>query len=123
MAKEWPNMKSVGKVIRRRTYGDRSTFEVCNFIMSIEIDGKLFAHVVRGHWGVENKLHWSLDVIFREDHSKYRDRLGAQNLSAIRKMALGLLKKDKRTKKSLKRKRFHALTSPEFRESILKYFL
>ncbi|NGX58847.1 MAG: hypothetical protein K940chlam3_01755 [Chlamydiae bacterium] len=93
MAKEWLNMKSVGKVIRRRTYGDRSTFEVCYFIMSIEIDVKLFAHAVRGHWCVENKLHWSLDVIFREDHSKYRDRVGAQNLSAIRKMALGLLKK------------------------------
>jgi len=123
VAKEWPNMKSAGKVIRRRTYGDRSTFEVCYFIMSIEIDGKLFAHAVRGHWCVENKLHWSLDVIFREDHSKYRNRVGAQNLSAIRKMALGLLKKDKRTKKSLKRKRFQALISPEFRENILNYFL
>lgn len=115
VAKEWMNMKSTGKVIRRRTSGDRSTFEVCYFIMSIEIDAELFAHAVRGHWGVENKLHWTLDVIFREDHSKYRDRIGAQNLSAVRKMALGLLKKDASTKKSLKRKRFQALTSPEFR--------
>jgi len=123
VAKEWINMKSVGKVIRRRTYGDRSTFEVCYFIMSIEIDAKLFAHAIRGHWGVENKLHWTLDVVFREDHSKYRNRIGVQNLSAIRKMGLGFLKKDKSTKKSLKRKRFQALTSPEFREVVLKNFL
>jgi len=123
VARDWNGMKSVGKVVRRRTFGDRSTFEVCYFIMSLEIDASLFAHSVRGHWGVENKLHWSLDVVFREDHSKYRDRIGAQNLSSVRKMALGLLKKDESTKKSLKRKRFQALTSPQFRELILKQFL
>jgi predicted transposase YbfD/YdcC len=116
-------MKSVGRVIRRRTYGDRSTFERCYYIMSLEIDAKLFAHAVRGHWEVENNLHWSLDVIFREDHSKYRDRVGAQNLSAVRKIGLGLLKKNESIKKSLARKRFQALTSVEFREIILKDFL
>lgn len=121
--KEWVNMKSIGKVIRRRTFEERSTIEVCYFIMSIEIDAKLFAHAVRGHWGVENNLHWSLDVIFREDHSKYRDRIGAQNLSAVRKIALGLLKKDDSIKKSLRRKRFQALTSTTFRESVLDNFL
>ena len=94
-------MKSAGKVICRRTFGNRSTFETCYFIMSIEIDAKLFAHATRGHWGVENNLHWSLDVIFREDHSKYRDRVGAQNLSTVRKIALGVLKKDESVKKSL----------------------
>ena len=120
---EWPNLKSVGRVVRRRTYGDRSTFEVCYFIMSLEIDANLFARAVRGHWGVENNLHWCLDVIFREDHSKYRDREGAQNLSAVRKMALGLLKKEESVKKSLKRKRFQALTSEHYREMVLKNFL
>ena len=122
-AQEWEGMKSLGRVIRRRTYGDRSTFETCYYIMSLEIDAKLFAHATRGHWGVENNLHWSLDVIFREDHSKYRDRVGAQNLSAIRKMGLGLLKKNESTNKSLTRKRFQALTSAEFREITLKDFL
>jgi predicted transposase YbfD/YdcC len=123
LAKEWLNLKSVGRVIRRRTYADRSTFETCYFITSLDIDAKLFAHAVRGHWGVENKLHWSLDIVFREDHSKYRDRVGAQNLSAVRKMALGLLKKNDSVKKSLKRKRFQALTSSEFRSCIMKEFL
>ena len=55
---------SVGKVIRRRTWGDRSTIEVCCFIMSIEINAELFARAVRGHWSVENNLYWSLDVVF-----------------------------------------------------------
>jgi predicted transposase YbfD/YdcC len=85
VAKEWEGMQSVGRVIRRRTYGDRSTFETCYYIMSLEIDAKLFAHAVRGHWGVENNLHWSLDVIFREDHNKYRDRVEAQNLIVLSK--------------------------------------
>ena len=120
---EWSNMKSIGKVIRRRTLKDRSTFETCYFITSLEIDAKLFAHAVRGHWGVENNLHWSLDVVFREDHNKYRDRIGAQNLSAVRKIALGFLKEDKTSKKSLKRKQFQALTSSDFRENMLKVFL
>ena len=120
---EWPNMKSIGKVVRRRTLKDRSTFEVCYFITSLEIEAKLFAHAVRGHWGVENNLHWSLDVVFREDHNKYRDRIGAQNLSAVRKMALGLLKKDETSKKSLRRKQFQALTSSDFRENVLGKFL
>lgn len=122
VAMEWEGMKSIGRVIRRRTYGDRSTFETCFYIMSLEIDANLFAHAVRGHWGVENNLHWCLDVIFREDHNKYRDRIGAQNLSAVRKMGLGLLKKNE-SKKSLTRKKFQALTSTEFREEILKDFL
>jgi len=59
MASEWSNMQSIGKVIRRRTFKDRSTFETCYFIMNLDIDAKLFAHSVRGHWGVENNLHWS----------------------------------------------------------------
>jgi predicted transposase YbfD/YdcC len=122
-AHEWSNMKSVVRVIRRRTFKDRSTFETCYFITSLEIDAKLFAYAVRGHWGIENNLHWSLDVVFREDHNKYRDRVGAQNLSAVRKMALGFLKKDETVKKSLKRKQFQALTSSDFREIILKEFL
>jgi len=120
---EWLGMKSVGKVVRRIDRGDRCTFETCYFIMSIEIDAKLFAHAVRGHWGVENNLHWSLDVVFREDHNKSRERIGAQNLSAVRKIALGLLKKEGSSKKSLKRKRFQSLTSAQFRETVMKNFL
>ena len=88
--------------------------------MSIEINAELFARAVRGHWSVENNLHWSLDVVFREDHSKYRDRVGAQNLSATRKMALGALKKDNSTSKSMKRKQRQALLSSEYREHIMK---
>jgi predicted transposase YbfD/YdcC len=123
VTKDWMGMKSVGKVTRRRTFEDRSTFETCYFLMSIELKAKLFAHAVRGHWGVENKLHWSLDVIFREDHSKYRDRVGAQNLSAVRKIALGFLQKDDFSKISIKRKSFQALTSSQYRETVLKKFL
>ncbi|SCA62496.1 hypothetical protein SCG7086_AA_00720 [Chlamydiales bacterium SCGC AG-110-P3] len=56
--------------------------------------------------GCGKQPHWSLDAVFREDHSKYRDRIGVKILSAVRKMALGLLKKEGFSKRSLKRKRF-----------------
>jgi len=63
---------------------------------------------IRGHWGIENQLHWSLDVSFGEDKSKKNTGNAPQNFSLINKMALGLLKKDKLTKASMKRKRLKA---------------
>lgn len=117
---EWKGMKTVAKVIRRRTYDNKSTWEICYFISSLDINAELLAHAIRGHWAVENNLHWSLDVIFREDNSKYKNRSGAQNLSVIRKIALGMLKKDTSTKKSIRRKRKVALLNKSYLEQILK---
>lgn len=117
---EWKGMRTVLKITRRRTDGDRSTWEFCYFISSLDIDAPLLAHAIRGHWAVENKLHWSLDVIFREDNGKYKNRSGAQNLSAIRKIALGMLKKDTSTKKSIRRKRKAALLDKSYLERLLK---
>jgi predicted transposase YbfD/YdcC len=72
-------------VIRERTMGTKTSEEICYYISSIEMGAKLFEYGVRGHWEVENCLHWRLDVIFREDESRYRDRIGAQNLSVNKK--------------------------------------
>lgn len=120
---EWVNLQTIGKVIRTRTQGDKTTREVAYFISSLDMDISVFARGVRGHWGVENGLHWSLDVIFREDESRYRDRAGAANLSAIRKMSLGMLKQDQSTKAGIRTRRLKALASANYRESIIENYL
>ena len=86
---------------------------------SCEIDAKLLEVATRGHWGVEC-LHWMLDVVFREDKLRYRERIGAQNLSTIRKIILGVLAQDKTLKCGREGKRLIASSDPKYRELILK---
>lgn len=119
-ALEWEGLKSLGKVIRERTVNGHTSTETEYYISSCEIDARLLEKVVRGHWGIENSLHWVLDVTFREDKLRYRDRIGAQNLASIRKLVLGLLEKDKILKCGKRNKRLIAATDPKYREDILK---
>lgn len=118
--KEWAGFKSAGKVIRDRTYKGKTSTETQYYISSCEIDAKQFAKVVRGHWGIENSLHLVLDITFREDQLRYRDRIGAENLAAIRKLTLSALAKDKKLKCGKSGKRIAAATDPEYREKLLK---
>lgn len=115
---EWSNLKSAGMVIRERTIKDKTSIEVQYYISSCEIDAKLLEKASRGHWGVES-LHWVLDVVFREDKLRYRDRIGAQNLAAVRKMILSALAKDNTLKCGKAGKRLAAATDPQYREIVL----
>lgn len=119
----WAGLKSLGMVIRERTSAGKTTREICYYINSIEIDAKLFEYSVRGHWGVENGLHWRLDVVFREDANRYRNRIGAQNLSVLRKITMGILIKDKSQKHGTSSKRLAAAVDQNYREKLLKKFL
>jgi len=121
-AKEWSNLKSVGLCQRERTFKGKTTIERVYYAMSFEIDAKKFAKVARNHWQVENNLHWILDVVFLEDKQKYKDKVMAQNLSCLRKIALNILKKDSR-KASLQAKRLRAACNIAYREEILKNLL
>lgn len=121
-AQEWKGLKSVGFCIRERKIKDKTTKEEAFFATSLELDAKLFSGVVRDHWQVENKLHWVIDVTFREDHQRYRDKTMAQNLSCLRKLAFNILKRDSR-KSSLKSKRLRAASNLSYREEILKNYL
>lgn len=121
-AKEWTGLKSVGFCIRERKMKGKTTKEEVFFATSLELDAKLFSGVVRDHWQVENKLHWSVDVTFREDKQRYRDKTMAQNLSCLRKIVFNILKKDSR-KCSLRSKRLRAASNLSYREEILKNFL
>lgn len=104
--KEWKGLKSFGLVVSERQTRDGATSEYRFYISSLPgLDAKAFAQAVRGHWGVENKLHWTLDMAFREDESRVRKDHAAANLSIFRRIALNLLKQENTKKRGINGKR------------------
>jgi predicted transposase YbfD/YdcC len=91
----WVGLKTICIIIRISQRGDVCTSEVRYFISSIAMGVKGFAIFVRGHWPIENTLHWCLDVTFREDESRVRDRNSANNLAWLKRFGLSLLKQRK----------------------------
>lgn len=89
---KWSGLKTIGVAIRHSERDGQETSEVRYYISSLRRHGKRFARLVRGHWGIENTLHWSLDMTFREDESRVRARRLAVNLAWLRRLALTLLK-------------------------------
>jgi predicted transposase YbfD/YdcC len=109
----WPKLTTVGMCRRERTVNGKSSTEVCYFIGSRRMAARRYAQALRNHWGIENNLHWQLDVSFHEDASRIENRHGAANLALLRKMALALLKQHPR-QDSIARKRKTAALDPEF---------
>jgi len=89
---QWKGLRTIGVAIRESRQGDKVTREVRYFLCSIRVSVKRFGRAVRGHWAIENTLHWCLDVTFREDESRLRHRLAANNLAWLKRFALSLLK-------------------------------
>lgn len=103
-ARDWTKLKAFGKVESYRLVAGEESLEVRYFLSSIE-DINRFEKVVRGHWSIENHLHWSLDVSFNEDACKIHDRHRGENMSVLRRIALMLLKRETTAKnQSLKGK-------------------
>jgi predicted transposase YbfD/YdcC len=93
LKKQWPSIKAIGMAINMSTDKDgNERGDVRFFIVSRYMSGQRFARSVRGHWGIENSLHWVLDVTFDEDQSRARARRLADNLSWLRRFAISLLK-------------------------------
>src|SRR5437660_1742625 len=91
---KWEGLRSVGMVEATREVGGKRTVERRYYLSSLSLDGEQFARAVRGHWAVENKLHWVMDVCFREDQSRARSGYAAENLATLRRLALNLLKRE-----------------------------
>ena len=104
----WAGMNMIGMVESRREVAGKVTTETRFYIGSIGTDVGDFARAARGHWGIENALHWSLDVAFREDESRVRDPAARENLAVLRHIALTRLKQDQRTKLGIQNKRLKA---------------
>ena len=111
--KQWPHLTTVGMCYRERTIDGETTTEAHYFIGSRRMGARRYAQALRSHWGIENNLHWQLDVSFREDSTRVENRHGAANLALMRKLALGLLKQHPR-KDSIARKRKTAALDPVF---------
>ena len=88
----WKGLRTIGVAIRISQQGDQETSEVRYFISSLRLGVKRFAQAVRGHWSIENTLHWCLDVTFREDESRLRNRRAADNVAWLKRFAISLLK-------------------------------
>jgi predicted transposase YbfD/YdcC len=116
--KSWANITVVGMCRRERTRGGETTTELNYFIGSRRMAARKYAEALQGHWGIENNLHWQLDVSFGEDNSRIQDRQAAENFGVLRKNALSLLKRNP-AKKSMARKRKAAALDTAFLEEIL----
>lgn len=104
----WANLQSIGRVESRRELGEEVEVETRYFITSLPADGPRFADAVRQHWGIENSLHWVLDVSFDEDACRIRKDQGAQTFSVLRHIALNLLRQESSHKRGIKARRKRA---------------
>jgi predicted transposase YbfD/YdcC len=114
----WPKLKTVGMCCSERTVKAKTTTEVRYFIGSRKMGVRKYAQVLRGHWRIENNLHWQLDISLREDESRIQERHGAANLALLRKMALSLLKQNP-AQDSIARKRKAAALDADFLAEIM----
>ena len=101
----WIGLKAVVKVERKRRIGETVSVEEAYYITSLEGEAKRILTLIRGHWGIENSLHWVLDMAFREDESRVRIGHAAENLAILRHMAMNLLKQEQTLKIGIHAKR------------------
>jgi predicted transposase YbfD/YdcC len=101
---KWEGLQSVGMVEARRESNGQCTVERRHYLSSLPLGVATFARAVRRHWGIENKVHWTLDVCFREDQSRARTGYAAENLATLRRLALNLLKREKNKKRGIRGK-------------------
>ena len=87
----WPGLKAIGKIVRTRESGVKTTTETAYYLLSTPLSAERFGQVARAHWAVENNLHWTLDVVMNEDQARNRLDNGPNNLAVLRHMALNIL--------------------------------
>jgi predicted transposase YbfD/YdcC len=117
---QWPDLSAVGMAIAERVDSrGRASVEIRYYILSRLLSAQEFARAVRGHWSIENNLHWQLDVSFREDECRVHRAHAPANLSVIRRFALGLLKRDTSCRRGIETKRLKCAANDEYREKVL----
>jgi predicted transposase YbfD/YdcC len=118
--RQWQDLCAVGVTFSERVDSrGRTSLEGRYYILSRPLSAEEFAEAVRGHWSIENHLHWQLDVSFREDDCRVRTGHAAANLSVIRRFALGLLRRETGCQRGIETKRLKCALSDEYREKVL----
>jgi predicted transposase YbfD/YdcC len=118
---QWPGLKAIAKVTRIRETTDKTSSEAAYYLLSQPLTAERFNSVARAHWGVENSLHWCLDVIMQEDWARNRMDNGPQNLAVLRHMALNVMRKDPK-KASLRGKFKIAAWNSDYLVNLLSQF-
>jgi len=116
---QWEGLRSVGLVESVREINGQRSVERRYYLSSLSADIQRFAKAVRGHWSIENQLHWVLDVVFGEDQARARTEHATENLAAMRRLAVNLLRKDKLCKRSIKGKLMRAAIDPDYLRHLL----
>jgi predicted transposase YbfD/YdcC len=117
----WEKAISAVMVVAQRKIGPIRSSETRYYLSSLPADATRMLHAIRAHWGIENSLHWVLDVAFREDDSRVRKQAAAENLSRIRRIALNLLRQDKDAGCGVKNRRKRAGWNNDYLIKILNY--
>ena len=117
---KWQGLKTVIMVVSERQLWNETTNDVKFYRSSLISNAQVLSQGIRSHWGIENTLHWSLDVTFSEDKSRIRKDNAPENFALLRKLALNLLNQEKTTKASNKMKRYRAAMDNEYLLKILK---
>ena len=117
---KWKKLTTFGMVESTREIGEQITQETRYFISSLPCDAERFAQAVRDHWGVDNGLHWCLDISFGEDDSRIRTGHAPENLATIRRFALSLIKQDLQRKIGVKASRKRAGWSVNYLQHLLQ---
>jgi predicted transposase YbfD/YdcC len=116
---DWRGLQSIAMVQAKRQLGDETTVTRRYFISSLKSDANLLLHAVRTHWEIENKVHWVLDIAFREDDCRIRKGNGTENFAVLRHIALNLLRRETSVKRSLKGKRKKAAWDKQYLLKVL----
>jgi predicted transposase YbfD/YdcC len=119
LRKVWTGLTSIGMVICERRLWNKTTVEVRYYLSSLEANALLLAEAVRTHWGVENSVHWTIDVTFQEDASRIRTAHSAQNFALLRRIALNQLERETSIKSSIRQKRYRAALDNQYALKVL----
>ena len=118
-AGRWKGLKQIGVAMSDTIRGDKSCDEVRYYILSKKLTARRFGTLVRSHWGIENSLHWQLDMSFDEDRNRTRKDHAAANLAVLRRIALSLLKNESDSKVGVKNRRLTAAWNTDYLYKVL----
>jgi predicted transposase YbfD/YdcC len=119
---QWAGLRTIVIVERVRHLWNKITHEVQFYLSSLPVDAQLNGRAIRQHWGIENQVHWSLDVTFNEDKSRIRSLNSPQNFALVRRLALNAVNTETTLQRSLRQKIKRAAMNNDYMMQILKCF-